>query len=289
MARLANKIMEAFVGLRVDDSELAGDVARTKGKIGEQFAQAGTTAGQKFKAAFGVAAQNAANAGAYSPYSGGGFSGGVNSGAYSPYGGGGFMGGLGPPPGPSGGAFGGMFGGGIGSMLTSTLNGIGLYFAANIGRQVGEALANATDKLDNFTNGFDRSLGNTQMAIDKLPIEQRPAAYAKRIEELQSELSNRRERDEGGNPNFFVRGFENLAQATKRRFGYSIIEEREKRLLAEEAEELKKSADIALNKAKEKAAELQKIQDKSATSDYMGRISFNVERFVDESRRLGRR
>lgn len=175
MARLANKIMEAFVGLRVDDSELAGDVARTKGKIGEQFAQAGTTAGQKFKAAFGQASQGATNAAQQNAVGGAGGAGGGGTNNV-PMGGGG----MGP-----------MFGsiiGGIGAstlgMLTNSLV-IGLV-AKRLEQQISNALDYGNQKYRDVQGGLNSI--DTAQGVERVSA---AAAEKKRVQlELDAERSN---------------------------------------------------------------------------------------------------
>jgi len=175
MARLANKIMEAFVGLRVDDSDLGGDVARAKGKIGEQFAQAGTTAGQKFKAAFGAASQGATNAAQQNAT--GGFGGAGGGGANSvPMGGGG----MGP-----------MFGSIIGGIGASTL---GMLTNSVVIGLVAKRLEQGISSALDYGNQKYRDVAGGLGSIDAAQGMDRVAAAAaekKRVQlELDAQLSN---------------------------------------------------------------------------------------------------
>jgi hypothetical protein len=188
MARLANKIMEAFVGLRVDDSDLGGDVARAKGKIGEQFAQAGTTAGQKFKAAFGAASQGATNAAQQNATGMAGGAGGGGGANNVPMGGGG----MGP-----------MFGsiiGGIGAstlgMLTNSVV-IGLV-AKRLEQQISNALDYGNEKYRNVAGGLG--------SIDSAQGMDRVAAAAAEKKRVQLELDAERSNPMRGKATDFVRG-----------------------------------------------------------------------------------
>lgn len=297
MARLANKIMEAFVGLRVDDSELAGDVARTKGKIGEQFAQAGTTAGQKFKAAFSVAASHGAT-GAYNPYSGaGGVSGGgfgVDGNGYNPYGGGGFTtggGGFGGAAGMGGGGGGGILGGVMQTILLGIQGGL-VAATARIFYRLGNQIDNRLEEMHKTASGNRETFiqGQYNAERDAASPDSKMAIAARKRKEAQEMVGGRdnlgwlewllpKDKEKAG---FFREAALNIGSF----LGSGMPTRKE---IDERSAQLTKDETFDLQMAEVQARKGQTNIDRNMTANYVGRIAFSVERFADFATKGGRR